>query len=56
MLDAGGRLVTQKSGLPVLDESGSEITLSSELPWEVLPGGRIVQQDETFLLGFPQQS
>ncbi len=40
--DAQGRLLTQ-TGLPVLDDGGSDISIDGSLPWEVHPGGQIVQ-------------
>ncbi|HYO23949.1 MAG TPA: flagellar hook basal-body protein [Lacipirellulaceae bacterium] len=49
-LDAGGRLLTQ-DGLEVLDDGGGPITLDSETPWELHPGGRIVQDGAATALG-----
>lgn len=49
-LDAQGRLLTQ-SGLPVLDDGGSDITIDGSLPWEVHAGGQIVQNGATTGIG-----
>lgn len=52
-LDNAGRLITQ-TGLPVLDQSGSEITVDPTRPWEVFPGGRIVQDGTEVDVGLSQ--
>lgn len=49
-IDARGRLVTQ-GDLPVLSESGGDITLDAARPWEVFPGGRIVQDGSATAIG-----
>ena len=50
-LDARGRMITQTDDLPVLSESGGEITLDASKPWEVFPGGRIVQDGSATAIG-----
>ncbi|RIK75594.1 MAG: flagellar biosynthesis protein FlgF [Planctomycetota bacterium] len=50
-LDARGRLITQSGDLPVLSESGSEIVIDDARPWEVFPGGRIVQDGSATAIG-----
>jgi flagellar basal body rod protein FlgG len=50
-LDAGGRLITQTDNLPVLSESGGEITIDDTKPWEVYPGGNIMQDGSTPAIG-----
>lgn len=49
-IDSQGRLLTQNS-LPVLDDSGADITLDGSQPWELLPGGRISQDGAATNLG-----
>jgi flagellar basal body rod protein FlgG len=50
-IDASGRLITQGENLPVLDDSGGEITIDDSTPWEVFPGGNIVQDGSSTALG-----
>src|SRR5690606_15932341 len=49
-IDARGRLVTQ-GDLPVLSDSGSDIVLDGSRPWEVYPGGRIMQDGSSTAIG-----
>jgi flagellar basal-body rod protein FlgF len=49
-LDPTGRLVTQ-GDLPVLDDGGAEIVIDGEQPWEIMPGGRIVQDGAATAIG-----
>ncbi len=49
-LDAQGRLLTQDD-LPVLDNGGAEIVIDGTQPWEVHPGGRIVQDGAATAIG-----
>ena len=53
-LDTQGRLVSQADNTPVLDQSGSPILLSREIPWSLTPDGRILQGGEERLLGLVQ--
>jgi flagellar basal-body rod protein FlgF/flagellar basal-body rod protein FlgG len=53
-LDPQGRLVTQSGDMPVLSESGGEITINGSLPWEIQPGGRIVQDGNSIGIGLVQ--
>jgi flagellar basal-body rod protein FlgF len=53
-LDTRGRLVTQNGHRPVLDQGGSEIVLSRELPWSMSPDGFISQGGAIFALGMSQ--
>jgi flagellar basal-body rod protein FlgF len=53
-LDTEGRLVTQNGYRPVLDQSGSEILLSSDLPWEVSNDGFITQEGSLYALGLSE--
>jgi flagellar basal-body rod protein FlgF len=50
-LDARGRMVTQTDDLPVLNEAGGEIILNASQPWEVYPGGNIVQDGSATAIG-----
>jgi flagellar basal body rod protein FlgG len=50
-LDSQGRLVTQTDDMPVLNEAGGEIRLDSSKPWEVHPGGNIVQDGSATAIG-----
>ena len=50
-LDPKGRLVTQVDDLPVLSESGGDITIDGSKPWEVHPGGRVVQDGSATTIG-----
>jgi len=50
-LDAKGRLITQSGEMPVLSESGGEITLDGTRPWELYPGGRIFQDGSSTAIG-----
>jgi flagellar basal-body rod protein FlgF len=53
LIDSRGRLVTQ-GGESVLDQSGSEIEIDGTQPWDVFPGGRIVQDGAEFTIGLVQ--
>jgi flagellar basal-body rod protein FlgF/flagellar basal-body rod protein FlgG len=53
-LDTQGRLVTQNGHRPVLDQSGSEIVLSSELPVAISSDGFISQAGAIYALGLSQ--
>jgi flagellar basal-body rod protein FlgF len=53
-LDTQGRLVTQNGHRPVLDQSGSEIVLSHELPFAVSSDGFISQAGAIYALGLSQ--
>jgi flagellar basal body rod protein FlgG len=53
-LDTQGRLVTQNGHRPVLDQSGSEIVLSRELPMSMSPDGFISQGGSIYALGMSQ--
>ena len=53
-LDTGGRLVTQNGHRPVLDQAGSEILISRELPWSISPDGFISQAGTIYALGMSQ--
>jgi flagellar basal body rod protein FlgG len=50
-LDPQGRLVTQTDDMRVLDETGGEIIVDGARPWEVHPGGRIVQDGNSTAIG-----
>ena len=50
-LDAQGRLITQTDDMPVLSESGGEIRVDESKPWEVYPGGNIVQDGSSTAIG-----
>jgi flagellar basal-body rod protein FlgF len=50
-LDTEGRLVMQDGRTPVLDQGGSEIVLSSDLPWSMSPDGFISQAGAISALG-----
>ena len=50
-LDSNGRLMTQSDDMPVLSDSGSEITIDGSQPWEVFPGGNIVQDGGSTAIG-----
>jgi flagellar basal-body rod protein FlgF len=49
-IDAQGRLLTQDNQ-PVLDDSGADISIDASQPWELYPGGRIVQDGAATALG-----
>jgi flagellar basal-body rod protein FlgF/flagellar basal-body rod protein FlgG len=53
-LDTQGRLVTQNGHRPVLDQAGSEIFLSRNLPWSMSPDGFISQAGTIYALGLSQ--
>jgi flagellar basal body rod protein FlgG len=53
-IDTQGRLVTQNGQRPVLDQAGSEIVLSRDLPWSVSPDGFISQAGTIYALGMSQ--
>jgi len=53
-IDTSGRLVTQNGKRPVLDQSGSEIVLSPNLPFSFSPDGFISQAGTTYALGMSQ--
>jgi flagellar basal body rod protein FlgG len=50
-IDPRGRVVTQTDDLPVLSETGGEIVLNGSKPWEVHPGGNIVQDGSATAIG-----
>jgi flagellar basal-body rod protein FlgF len=50
-LDAQGKLVTQTGDMAVLSDAGGEITIDGSLPWEIQPGGRIVQNGDSTAIG-----
>jgi flagellar basal-body rod protein FlgF len=53
-LDTQGRLVTQNGQRPVLDQAGSEIVLSRDVPWSISPDGFISQAGTIYALGMSQ--
>jgi flagellar basal-body rod protein FlgF len=53
-LDTRGRLVTQNGHRPVLDQAGSEIVLTRDLPWAISPDGFISQAGAVFALAMSQ--
>lgn len=53
-LDTRGRLVTQNGHRPVLDQQGSEIQLSNNLPFSISPDGFISQAGTIHALGLSQ--
>jgi flagellar basal-body rod protein FlgF len=53
-LDMQGRLVTQNGHRPVLDQAGSEIVLSPELPVSISSDGFISQAGAIYALGLSQ--
>jgi flagellar basal body rod protein FlgG len=53
-IDLSGRLVTQNGQRPVLDQSGSEIILSRNLPFSFSSDGFISQAGTTYALGMSQ--
>jgi flagellar basal body rod protein FlgG len=53
-LDMEGRLVMQDGRTPVLDQGGSEILLSRDLPWSMSPDGFINQAGAIYALGMSQ--
>jgi flagellar basal-body rod protein FlgF len=53
-LDAQGRLVSQNGHQAVLDQGGSEIVLSPDLPWSISPDGFISQAGTLYALGMSQ--
>jgi flagellar basal-body rod protein FlgF/flagellar basal-body rod protein FlgG len=53
-LDNKGRLVTQNGHHAVLDQQGSEITLSGDVPFEISQDGFITQAGTVFALGMSQ--
>jgi len=50
-LDPKGKLITQSGDMPVLSESGGDITIDGSQPWEVYPGGRIFQNGSSTAIG-----
>jgi len=54
LLNQQGKLITQAGNFSVLDDSGSEIVLDTELPWDVNPGGIIRQQGNSVAIGLEQ--
>jgi flagellar basal body rod protein FlgG len=53
-LDTQGRLVTHDGHTPVLDQGGSEIVISPDLPWSMSPDGFISQAGAIYALGMSQ--
>ncbi len=53
-LDTQGRLVTQNGHRPVLDQAGTEIVLSPDLPWSISADGFIAQSGTLYALGMSQ--
>jgi flagellar basal-body rod protein FlgF len=53
-LDTQGRLVTQNGHRPVLDQGGSEIVLSHEVPMSISADGFISQAGTIYALGMSQ--
>lgn len=53
-LDTQGRLVTQYGHRPVLDQQGSEIQLTPNLPWSISQDGFISQSGNIHALGLSQ--
>jgi flagellar basal-body rod protein FlgF len=53
-LDTQGKLVTQNGHRAVLDQQGSEIQLSLNVPWSVSPDGFINQAGSIHALGMSQ--
>jgi flagellar basal body rod protein FlgG len=53
-IDTRGRLVTQNEHRPVLDQSGSEIVLSRDLPMSISSDGFISQAGAIYALGMSQ--
>jgi flagellar basal-body rod protein FlgF len=53
-LDTQGRLVTQNGHRPVLDQSGSEILMTRNLPWSISSDGFISQAGTNYALGMSQ--
>lgn len=53
-IDAQGRLLTQNGRYLVLDDSGGEIKLDPEQPWNFLPGGLIDQGGSQIAIGLEQ--
>jgi len=51
LLDSGGRLITQAGHFAVLDQSGGEIKLDGDQPWEMIPGGIITQGGQNKAIG-----
>jgi len=51
LLDAEGQLITQAGNFAVLDQSGGEIKLDGNQPWEMLPGGMISQGGQNTAIG-----
>jgi len=51
MIDVQGRLVTQNGQFSVLDDSGGEIQIDSQQPWDVFPGGVISQNGALIKIG-----
>jgi flagellar basal-body rod protein FlgF len=49
-IDAQGRMLTQ-GNLPVLDDGGADIVVDGSQPWELYPGGRIVQDGAATAIG-----
>jgi len=53
-LDTQGRLVSQSGHRPVLDQSGSEIVMTRNLPWSISQDGFISQAGTTYALGLSE--
>ncbi len=53
-LDPQGRLIAQTDDMPILSDSGNEITVDGSKPWEVYPGGKIVQDGSSTAIGLVQ--
>ena len=51
VVDPSGRLVNQTGELSVLDDSGGEIQLDPELPWEMVTGGVLHQAGQRINIG-----
>jgi len=51
LVDAKGQLLTQSGHFAVLDQSGGEIKLEGNQPWELLSGGIISQAGQNTALG-----
>lgn len=54
VLDTESRLVTQNGHRPILDQSGSEIVLSADVPWSISPDGFISQGGGIAAIGMSQ--
>jgi len=53
-LDTESRLVTQNGHRPILDQSGSEIVLSADVPWSISPDGFISRGGGIAAIGMSQ--